>query len=245
MSAPALTALVVTTDQGHVRVVDGGGQEQLSITAHARPVTCIALSPDGTLLATGSEDRAWKLFDATSGAEQACGRGHDSLGACICAKAADTVVKSDCPVAGHAAELTAMGFSHCGRLLATGSLDRSVLVWDTSTSTTRLRIPGHTEWVVAVGFSPDGARLASRCFDGASCVWHAGSGQLLARLAPSERPAFLPAPARPPTCTSAVLALAASAVAVSHPPEPPPAPRCPGRALALTPRAARRRRGAG
>ena len=96
MSAPALTALVVTTDQGHVRVVDGGGQEQLSITAHARPVTCIALSPDGTLLATGSEDRAWKLFDATSGAEQACGRGHDSLGACICAKAADTVVKSDC-----------------------------------------------------------------------------------------------------------------------------------------------------
>ena len=38
------------------------------------------MSKDGSALATGSEDRAWKLFDALSGAEWVWGRGHDSLG---------------------------------------------------------------------------------------------------------------------------------------------------------------------
>jgi len=72
--------LAVSTPDGWVRLLEADRSERLSVMAHAKPVTCIAMSKDGSALATGSEDRAWKLFDALSGAEWVWGRGHDSLG---------------------------------------------------------------------------------------------------------------------------------------------------------------------
>src|SRR5262249_18752678 len=48
-----------------------------------------------------------------------------------------------------------------GKLLATGSQDRTVALWDPVTGRAAGRLQGHAGPVLAVAFSPDGTRVAS------------------------------------------------------------------------------------
>jgi WD40 repeat protein len=57
--------------------------------------------------------------------------------------------------------VTSVAFSRDGKLIASGSDDETVKVWDAKTFDELFTLPGHSSSVTNVDFSPDGKRLAT------------------------------------------------------------------------------------
>jgi len=72
----------------------------------------------------------------------------------------------------HNERLSALAFSPDGKLLATGSWDRSVQLWDVETGQPiGGPLSGHSDTVNGLAFSPDGATLLSSSRDGVILHW--------------------------------------------------------------------------
>lgn len=95
---------------------------------------CVALSPDGLLLASGSQDGALLLTEAATG--RALGR-----------------------LAGHSACVNELSFSPDGRSLASVGCDGNLFLWDVAARTGRL-IAQSSQAMGCVEHSPDGRLLA-------------------------------------------------------------------------------------
>ncbi len=124
------------SDDGTVRFWDAGDGASLSTRDVGAPVTSLAYSPDGTLLALGLSrvnDNLLILSDAP-GAQQA---------------------SYQLPTAG----LTSLGFSPDGSMLVVGAAEGLISVWDTRTQ--QLIVTRETgNPVKDVSFSPDGSLIA-------------------------------------------------------------------------------------
>jgi WD40 repeat protein len=80
---------------------------------------------------------------------------------------------------GHADTVDAVAVSPDGHLIATGSFDKTIKLWDTTTGKELLTLAGpqgHQQQVLAVAFSPSGDQLASGGADNAAKVWDAPAG---------------------------------------------------------------------
>lgn len=77
---------------------------------------------------------------------------------------------------GHAGFVTTVAFSPDEKLLASGSYDTTVKLWDLATGIELRTLKGHQESVGAVAFSPDGRTIASASGDGIVNLWDVSSG---------------------------------------------------------------------
>ena len=109
-------------------------------------------NPAGSLLARGGNDGIVRLIDAATGDERA-------------------------RLYGHLRGINAVAFSPDGRLIASGSLDRTSQIWDVEAALASPDTPalavleGHTSGVTAIAFSADGTLLASVGYDGTIRLW--------------------------------------------------------------------------
>ena len=144
-----------------------------TVRAHATQVWAVAVSPDGTRIATGGADGLIKLWDAKTLRELRTLEGHTEAVRCV-------------------------AFSPDGTRLASGGGDGTVRLWRLGGQHKPLVLRGHKELtgltradgrsirvsVYAVAFSPDGARLASAggFGDHTVKVWDAATGKELLTL---------------------------------------------------------------
>jgi len=83
---------------------------------------------------------------------------------------------------GHTGIVTSVAFSPDGDILASGNLDKTILLWNVTSADLILTITGHNEYVNAVSFSPDGATLASGSHDSTVKSWDVSSGGLITTM---------------------------------------------------------------
>jgi WD40 repeat protein len=149
---------------------------QRTLRAHLEGVTCSRFSPRGDILASASWDKAVHLWDVATGARIGTLDGHTLLRPCKCSRLES--LDPACPVKGHIGGIHAIDFSPDGSMLATGSGDRSIIIWSVATRQFVRRLLGHADGVTSVRFSPDGLTLASGSWDRAVHFWCVSDGTL-------------------------------------------------------------------
>jgi predicted NACHT family NTPase/tRNA A-37 threonylcarbamoyl transferase component Bud32 len=153
-------------------------QEERILEGHTDVIRSIAFSPDGSLLASGSDDNTIRIWRVENGSLYHTLEGHTRWirsvafspdGSRIASGSDDNTVRlwlveDGLPLQSlteHQKPVFSVAFSSDGSLLASGSFDKRVLIWRVDDWTLQKTLKGHTVGIRSVAFSPDGSLLAS------------------------------------------------------------------------------------
>jgi WD40 repeat protein len=197
---PDSSAFIWTEKETHVRPDNVHRLEVRRVLAAIdRHVRSVAISPDGRLVAAGSDDCTVGLWQVEDGkllqtleehTDWVMGVAFSPDGQIVASASDDFTIRLwrvvDGTVlrilTGHAGVVTSVAFSPDGQLVATGSADKTVRLWNVADGTPQRSLGGHTDSVRSVAFSPDGRRVASGSADSTVRLWRVEDGKLLQTL---------------------------------------------------------------
>ncbi len=178
-------------------------REIFSLQGHEAGIcvdACLAFSPDGRRLASGSWDHTIKIWNVHSGLLLQTLQGHKDLvlsiafspnGLLLASSSADSTIKLWDVNTGEllqtltekglntGAWISSLAFSPDGQKLAAEGNDNSIKLLNLSNGSLLRTFLGHENVINSLQFSPDGLFIASASADGSIKLWEVNSGHLL------------------------------------------------------------------
>jgi len=196
-----LSPVVTQQDTTQTRVIaalyqaNAGVDDWNTLQSHQDSVNSVSFSPDGKMIASGSDDNTVKLWDVVTGRELRTFSRHQSGvnsvsfspdGKMIASGSNDNTVKLWDVVTGrelrtfsrHQFSVSLVSFSPNGKIIASGSAEVMKL-WDVATGREFRTFTGHQLGVNSVSFSPDGKIIASGSADKTVKLWDVATGREL------------------------------------------------------------------
>ncbi len=135
-----------------------------------KSITSVAFSPDGNMLVSGSDDHTIQFLNL-----EHMNLSWDYIYDQSNSHCLENPVVEPIILKGHDARVWSVTFSPDSKLLASGSDDMSIRLWDVSKEKEEPKcvniFEGHNFWVSSVAFSPDGQKLASGGYDKTIRIW--------------------------------------------------------------------------
>jgi WD40 repeat protein/basic membrane lipoprotein Med (substrate-binding protein (PBP1-ABC) superfamily)/DNA-binding SARP family transcriptional activator len=171
---------------------------ELVLRGHTRRVSNLAFSPDGTRLATASQDGTVQVWNTSTGENLHVFSVEGGFSDVAFSPDGTRLITAgddgrlivwdrttgEQLLAVHAARFRVLScaFSPDGTRILSGGIDPTARLWDAFTGEELLELTEHAGSVMGVAFSPDGTRLATNSYDGMARVWDASSGEELLTL---------------------------------------------------------------
>jgi WD40 repeat protein len=201
--------LVFTPDSRSV-IIGGGHTPRIwlfnratelgSPSGHAGPAWSVAISPDGKILASGSDDtheaKTIKLWELPSGRPFSEWNGKRDTVSTLAfhpngrilasghLSTHDNVQMWEVPtgkllgtLVGHSDKVLSVAFHRDGSILASAGSDRTIRLWEQTKGRPIGVLSGHQDSVRHLAFSPDGRLLASASDDGTVRLWDLVTGE--------------------------------------------------------------------
>eukprot|EP00743_Colponemidia_sp_Colp-15_P006217 GILK01006687.1.p1 GENE.GILK01006687.1~~GILK01006687.1.p1 ORF type:complete len:888 (+),score=130.49 GILK01006687.1:52-2715(+) len=173
----------------------------VTFTEHTGPITAASFTPQGNAVVTASLDGSVRAFDlvryrnfrvmTSPTPVQFTSLALDPSGEIVCA---GTLEPFDIFVwslqtgklldilSGHEGPISSLSFSPSQPLLASGSWDKTVRVWDMFARKAKTETFQHTSDVLTVAFRPDGKELCAATLSGQLSFWNVADGILVASI---------------------------------------------------------------
>lgn len=165
-----------------VRFWDISTEQTLKILqGHTKAVSSIAIAPNKKLIASGSYDQTVRLWDISTGQMLRTLQGYANRVQSV------TYAPEGCSINSFQPQIERTHvddelLEENGPILASGSQDHTVKLWNITTGKVGQTLEGHTNWVSSVTFSPDGKTLASGSYDRTIKFWDVKTGKELRTL---------------------------------------------------------------
>ena len=138
-----------------LRLIQTQPELRYFINGHTDTVWSVAISPDGKMIASASEDNTIGLWDMATGAP------------------------SRPALTGHSLGARTVAFSPDGGYLASGGDDGKVILWDVNQGfSSKIIYSSAGAWVYRLAFSPDGKYIGASFTDKSVVVWSMAEGKI-------------------------------------------------------------------
>ena len=134
-----------------------------TLVGHSRGINDVSWSPQAPYIATASDDKTLRLWDANTAEALVEFRGHSNFVFCV-------------------------RFNPQSNLLVSGSFDETVKLWDVRTGDCVSTLPAHSDPVTGVDLNRDGTCIVSGSHDGLLRIWDTATGECLKTIYAQANP---------------------------------------------------------
>ena len=128
------------------------GESEAELKGHLDCVNSVIFSPDGSYVASGSDDKTVRIWNVATG-------------------------ESEAELKGHSDSVNSVVFSPDGSHVVSRSDDNTVHIWNVATGESEAVLKGHLDSVNSVILSPDGSHVVSGSDDRTVDIWNVITGE--------------------------------------------------------------------
>ncbi|KAM0393285.1 hypothetical protein ACHAPZ_010238 [Fusarium culmorum] len=166
----------------------------LTLEGHSSYVNSVVFSHDSKKVASGSDDKTIRIWNAETGECERELKGHSSWvrsvvfshdSKKVASGSFDKTIriwnaetgKCERELKGHSSYVNSVVFSRDSKKVASGSSDKTIRIWNAETGECERELKGHSSYVNSVVFSHDSKKVASGSFDKTIRIWNAETGK--------------------------------------------------------------------